>query len=73
MADQKFREGQRVQLRRAITKSRSFSIPSGEYVIFKVRRGLLWWGRRYRIKSIPDEDIDTTINHKQLVEATRRE
>lgn len=67
-----FQKGQHVVVEQLIEEDGDTPVPPGHYVIAEVKHDLLG-NVHYRIRSLPDEDIEAEVDSEALSEAARIE
>lgn len=63
-----FQEGQHIVLERLIGTTEDKMVPPGRYVVIGVIRDLLG-DTRYKIRSLPDEDLEVEVDASALSDA----
>ena len=67
-----FREGQHIVVHQLIETGQETPVPPGQYVIAEVTHDLLGKAR-FRIRSLPDEDIEAEVDSETLSDLARQE
>jgi hypothetical protein len=67
-----FREGQHILVEQLIETEQERPVPPGRYVIVEVIHDLLGKSH-FRIRSLPDEDIEAEVDSGTLSEVARKE
>ncbi len=67
-----FEEGQHILVYHLIQSDPENPVPPGRYVIAEVTHDLLG-SRRYRVRSLPDEDIEAEVDLETLSQACRED
>ena len=67
-----FQKGQHIVVHRLVQGNQNTPVPPGRYVIAQITRDLLG-NPRYRIRSLPDEDIEAEVDLETLSGLTLEE